>query len=215
VKLPPQLIAVAGRFDRLSLRERLFVLLAMIAVVIASFNALLTSKLDNRRSQLLSELADLESGMNSAATDTASQIASDPTNAAYTQASELKARLDSVDAQLTAQSAGMIGPKRMAEVIRDVLNLQHGITLVSLRNLPVARLVPDAAGQTSSGPYLHSVELVLDGRYLDVLAYLQSLEALPWHFYWRQLDLTATHYPVNRVRVEVGTISMDSDWLDL
>ena len=40
-------------------------------------------------------------------------------------------------------------------------------------------------------------------------------EALPWRFYWRQLDLQTTAYPLNRVRVEVGTVSMDSEWIGL
>jgi MSHA biogenesis protein MshJ len=62
---------------------------------------------------------------------------------------------------------------------------------------------------------VHRVELVLEGRYLDVLAYLQDLESLPWHFYWRQLDLTTKQYPINRVRVELGTVNMDSDWINL
>ena len=56
---------------------------------------------------------------------------------------------------------------------------------------------------------------MLEGRYLDVLAYLEALEALPWHFYWRRLELTATSYPTNRVRVELGTVSMGSEWIDL
>ena len=56
---------------------------------------------------------------------------------------------------------------------------------------------------------------MLEGRYLDVLAYLEALEALPWRFYWRRLELTTTRYPLNRVRVELGTVSMGREWIDL
>jgi MSHA biogenesis protein MshJ len=65
----------------------------------------------------------------------------------------------------------------------------------------------------SSGPYVHPVELVLEGSYLDVLRYLQALEALPWRFYWKALDLQSTGYPVNRVRIELTTLSMDKEWV--
>src|SRR5262249_27246435 len=65
------------------------------------------------------------------------------------------------------------------------------------------------------GPYVHPVEIVLEGSYLDVLTYLQSLEALPWRFYWRVLDLQSGKYPLNRVRVELGTVSMTREWIGL
>src|SRR5262249_1352287 len=110
------------------------------------------------------------------------------------------------------------GARRMAEVIHDVLRLQHGVVLVSLKNLPAVELASDPTTQPAAPgrpPYVHSVELVLEGRYLDVLAYLQDLEPLPWHFYGRQLDLTTTQHPINRVRVELGTVNMDSDWINL
>jgi MSHA biogenesis protein MshJ len=65
----------------------------------------------------------------------------------------------------------------------------------------------------SSGPYVHPVELVVEGNYLDVLAYLHALENLPWRFYWKILELQTTHYPTNRVRIELSTLSMDKDWI--
>jgi MSHA biogenesis protein MshJ len=65
----------------------------------------------------------------------------------------------------------------------------------------------------STGPFVHPVELVIEGSYLDVLAYLKALEALEWRFYWRVLDLETQHYPVNRVRIELSTLSMDKDWI--
>ena len=46
-----------------------------------------------------------------------------------------------------------------------------------------------------------------------MLNYLQALEALPWRFRWKTLDLTTKQYPVNRVRIELSTLSMDKTWL--
>jgi MSHA biogenesis protein MshJ len=65
----------------------------------------------------------------------------------------------------------------------------------------------------STGPFVHPVELVIEGSYLDVLAYLKALEALEWRFHWKVLDLETQHYPVNRVRIELSTLSMDKDWI--
>jgi MSHA biogenesis protein MshJ len=62
-------------------------------------------------------------------------------------------------------------------------------------------------------PYVHSIELVVDGQYTDVLDYLGQLEALPWKFRWTSLDLSTAGYPRNRVRIELSTLSLDSTWL--
>ena len=54
---------------------------------------------------------------------------------------------------------------------------------------------------------------MIKGSYLDVLQYLQALETLPWHFYWKVLELNSGTYPLNRVRIELSTLSMDKEWL--
>jgi len=212
MRLPPRLGALAARFNRLSLRERLFIVVAVVALLVAAFNSLLLGRLDARRTQLSQQLDGLQ--RSSAAAGEASAAA------VYQQAAALEQRLATVNAQLSSESAGMIAPQRMAEVIHDVLSRQHGVTLVSLRNLESIKVPLDAAGESATAagaprPYVHTVEIVLEGRYLDVLAYLQALEALPWRFYWRRLELSTTRYPLNRVRVELGTISMDSQWIGL
>ena len=215
MKLPPKVTALAGRFDRLTLRERLFILIAAISVLVVLFNMLLLGRVEQRRAQLSQEL----NGLDQAARASAAAAAADATTAAYSQEEALQARLATVNAELSSQSAGMIAPDRMTQVIHDVLSRQHGVVLVSLRNLEAIKLPLDAAGEAAAAgkprPYVHTVEIVLEGRYLDVLAYLQALEGLPWRFYWRRLELTTTSYPINRVRVELGTLSMDPQWIGL
>jgi MSHA biogenesis protein MshJ len=103
----------------------------------------------------------------------------------------------------------------MTQVIHDVLSRQQGVTLISLRSIAPRELADSSGTGAPNGPYVHSVVLVMQGQYLDVLAYLQALEGLPWHFYWQSLELDATHYPVTRVTVRLGTVSMSHDWIQL
>ena len=121
----------------------------------------------------------------------------------------LTASLSEATARLHSQAAGLVPPQHMTEVIHDVLSREQGVTLISLRSLAPYALVE------GDGPYVHSVELTLQGRYLDVLTYLQALEGLSWHFYWQSLALDATHYPTTRVTVRLGTVSMSRDWIAL
>jgi MSHA biogenesis protein MshJ len=64
-----------------------------------------------------------------------------------------------------------------------------------------------------TGPFVHPVEIVVEGTYLDVLAYLQALESLEWRFYWKVLELETKQYPTNRVRIELSTLSLDKEWI--
>ena len=121
MRLPTQLDAWARSFDRLSMRERLLVLGAVVALLIAAWHLLLTGHVEARRQQLLQELTAIDADMKLAARTAAAATAADPANTAAARISELQARLQSVDSQLLASSAGMVPPQRMTEVVRTVL----------------------------------------------------------------------------------------------
>jgi MSHA biogenesis protein MshJ len=129
----------------------------------------------------------------------------------------LRAAVADTDAQLADAQAGMIAPKEMVAVLTDVLGHQKGLTLVLLRNLAVEPLLPPLAQSQSGstppmGPYLHPVEIVVRGNYLDVLAYLQELESRPWGFLWRRFEYT-TSADGPEYRIQFATLSMQSNWL--
>jgi MSHA biogenesis protein MshJ len=199
--------AVAKRFDRLSLRERVMTSAATLVVLIAVFQALVLQRLELRRKQLAEQLTEIVATVN----DTAGT----GDGATLERTVALAAQLKQTTALLDSQSAGLIPPQRMTQVIHDVLSRQHGVTLISLRGVAPHALVDGSGAGTSGGPYVHSVVLVIQGQYLDVLAYLQGLEGLPWHFYWQSLELDATHYPMTQVTVRLGTVSMSPDWIQL
>lgn len=204
--------AVAKRFDRLSLRERVLTSAATIIVLIALFQALVLQRLELRRKQLTQQLTEIVAAVN----DTAGTgDGADSAGATLQRTFALAAQLNLVTARLDSRSAGFIAPQRMTQVIHDVLRRQQGVTLISLRSVAPHALVDGSGAGASGGPYVHSVVLVMQGQYLDVLAYLQALEGLPWQFYWQSLELDATHYPMTQVTVRLGTVSMSHDWIQL
>jgi MSHA biogenesis protein MshJ len=217
VKVLPYINALLNRFDRLSLRERVLVMMAVLALLVGAFEMLFMRRLDAHRRELSLELATVRTEMDAASKAALAATAADPIAAETRQVAELRAHLAATDAELASQAAGMIAPQRMMQVLHEVLSRQQGVALVSLHYLHATPL-PDAQSGAPAGmprPYLHTVEITVQGSYLDVLAYLRALETLPWRFYWRRLELTTTQYPVNEVRVELGTVSMDSQWTGL
>jgi MSHA biogenesis protein MshJ len=214
VKMPAALDAAIARFDRLSLRERLLIFAALLAAVVTMWQAQFMGQLNVREKGLTQELVDLQDSV--ARMSRAIQVvaSTDPASAAMKRLQEREKALQAINEKLVAESAGLIPPAQMVQVIHDVLKHQHGLRLVSLRNLPVTTLAPSSASAgPASGPYLHPVELVVEGRYLDVVAYLRALEGLPWRFYWRVLQLETKTYPLNRVRIELSTVSLDKEWI--
>lgn len=219
MKLPAGFEAAMSRFDRLSLRERGLVAVAMLACVVMLWTVAMWDPIAARQQALADELGSLQQTMVSAAETLGASAQNDPATLALKKEEQLRQELADINAQLASQSAGLIPPERMVQVIQDVLARQRGVTLISLHNKPVTTLAtptpPAATDASAAGPYVHPVELVIEGRYLDILAYLHALEALEWRFYWKLLELETVRHPTNRVRLELNTLSMDRDWMGL
>jgi MSHA biogenesis protein MshJ len=234
MKLPPQIESLFARFDRLTMRERVLICAALLTAVGMTWMIAIQDPLTSKERSLRGELTTIQESLDSNAATNGAE--SDPAVAALRKAKELQKQLDDINKELASKAAGLIPPERMVQVIHDVLAHQRGLTLVSLHNKPVMTLVsevpapepatPEAADESASGavssepappiesgPYVHPVEIVIEGRYLDILDYLRALEALPWHFYWKVLELNSGTYPSNRVRIELSTLSMDKEWL--
>jgi MSHA biogenesis protein MshJ len=211
--IPPLAARTLARFDALATRERALVAGATLIGIVLAWYALFLEPTTDHKLRLEAELSTLDQTLQQASHSIEEADATDPANVARREKHRLEERLAAVNAQLASQSAGLIPPERMVQVIHDVLSRQRGVRLVSLHNEPVTTLVPPSAEGHSTGPYVHPVEIVVEGTYLDVLAYLRALEALEWRFYWRLLELESTTYPLNRIRIELITLSLDKDWI--
>jgi len=209
MKLPAPLTQVLNRFDAISPRERLLVTLALLGSLLALWDRTMLQPLTTKKNALAQELVSMQQSLDA----TTSAIESDPLNTALAEEARLKQTLQATNNQIAAASAGLLPPRKMIEVIHDVLKQHPGVVLVSLKNEPVQPLVPPAAGQPENAPYMHPIELVVEGSYLDVLAYLRTLESSPWRLHWHSFEIKALSYPRNRVRIELNTLSMEKEWL--
>jgi MSHA biogenesis protein MshJ len=106
------------------------------------------------------------------------------------------------------------------------------VRIIRLRNLPATPLVEKDSGQTVSAAanapapatpvpdrqdgnrrvYKHGVQVLIEGPYLDLLAYVTRLEKQPWQVYWGRAVMTAD-YPQAQVELTLYTLSLDKAWL--
>jgi MSHA biogenesis protein MshJ len=218
--------ALAKKYEAMSLRERALVVFAILGVAIFLWDGVFMQQLRNQRVAIDAELSTASaSGFEAQSVDL-----NDPRQVNLKTAAELQTRVQLLDTQIAGTASGFVPSNRMIEVLNDVLNRQGRLELVSIRNLPVVSLVPppkadenatapmasaEPAADAGPGqpPYVHAIEIVIEGQYADILDYLEALEDLPWRFRWNSLDLSTRGYPRNRVRIELSTLSLDATWL--
>jgi MSHA biogenesis protein MshJ len=215
------------RLDGFSLRERALVFGAGVALLYVAWQSLLMDPLTVRAKVAEQHLADARRQM-TMSEQIGAAVAHDPAVEAALRNGALAARLAALDSNLNSVAHGYVAPERMIELLRSLLSEQRGLTLVSLSNLPVESLsLPSASTPPSAskqaamiapddrGPFLHPVEMVVEGDYGSVVVYLRALEALPWRIHWQRVELTAGDYPVNRVRIVIGALSLSRYWMSV
>src|SRR3569833_869713 len=111
----PTLENLALRFSKLSVRERVLVLGAAIAMILVVWKLTLMGPLDAKRNSLQQELFVLQDNMSETADATEAAQASDPVSLAFTKQQALQGELKQVNGELAKESSGLIEHKRMAE----------------------------------------------------------------------------------------------------
>jgi MSHA biogenesis protein MshJ len=209
--------SLLARVNRASLRERGLLFAAGLLVLIALWQECLMRPIDLRRVRLAAALADSQDRLKRQASGSAAAGVADAYVSLRTRELVLTGAIEAADRDLETAQRGMIAPKQMVKVLTDVLARQGHLQFVLLRNLPVEALLEqskeeDVPAGDAGGPYLHPIELVLRGNYLDVLAYLRELESAQRGFQWRRFEYT-TDDAGPQYRIQFTTLSMDSNWL--
>jgi MSHA biogenesis protein MshJ len=211
-----RLTLLGQRLDALSLRERGLIFAAGVTLAYIAWQTLFMDGL-NKRTQLAEQQLSEARQHLAALADADAAASANPLTAAAARNAALRGRLGALDADLRAAAAGYVAPDKMIDMLREILAGQHGLTLVSLANLPVQSLANEsgtALDAKDPGPFLHPVEIVVDGNYMDVVTYLRALEALPWRVHWQQLELK-TEESGNRVRIVIGALSLSRYWMSV
>ncbi len=158
--------------------------------------------------------------------ETARALGMDPNAAVRERIAAVRRELDGIDGEIGQLQRTLLAPERMAGVLQQLLGKDPRVRLVSMRNLPPEpidgpRTVQDRAVQEksvsagaprSAQVFRHGIEVVVEGGYLDLLAYLDALERQPWQLFWGQVSLQA-EYPRATLRLTLYTLSLDKAWL--
>ena len=226
---------LADRVDAFSLRERALIFLAIALVLIVSVHLLLIDPLLTRSKNLQQRIVQDElqiKAMRSQIEELVAAANTDPDAALKARLENLRLQSEQAAATLQDIQSGLVPPQRIPALLQDLLRHSRSVSLVAMKTLPVETLgvagaaassstsADAAAGQrtdpsTVGAVYKHGVEITVQGSYLDLLSYLDGIEALPWQMVWGKADVDGKNYPAVTLTLRLHTLSLDEAWLTL
>ncbi|MCR8916409.1 MSHA biogenesis protein MshJ [Marinobacter panjinensis] len=217
----------AAWFNERPIRERaLLTITALVVVLFAGWElaaAPVVASNEQLRSRLVS-LSDTRASLMEQQGLLTEQLASDPSQVLRNQLAARQQRLERLNNELAETTGRLIAPRAMVLLLRDMLAAQDKLELLGVDLLAPVPVFDRQSGSTlenasgndeSAEPLLfaHDAEIVLRGGYMDVLAYLETLEAMDARLGWVLLEYDSSDYPDNEVRIRVRTLSLDRAWL--
>jgi MSHA biogenesis protein MshJ len=217
-----------ARFNALVMRERVLVLVAVVAGTAFMFDTIGIRPLEARMKRLEQQVAESRQNIKVAETSLNTQEAvADPDTVKRSYRDALQKQLAEIDQNMLGLQRGLVPPEKMAKLLEEMLARGGGLQLVSLRTLPVQRIDSQnsAAAKPGDKPaktgtkdtertiYQHGVEVTLQGSYPELLEYLVQLEKLSWQMFWGRISVNTEQYPRLRVTLTVQTLSLNKAWL--
>ncbi len=202
-----------AKLDDLQLRERLLVVATAIMLLGSAWYLGLMQPVGKQIKNTVAEIELVRQRIESVNQSLEIQAlhASGGTANYREQFTQVQRRIEELNAKLVGYTAELIGPAEMAHVLQGILKEQSNLRLIRVRNLSPKAL--STSDDTDTVFYKHGLELEFEGGYFACLEYLQELEALPWRLYWEILEIEVLEYPLNRIRLEVSTLSPYEEWI--
>ena len=200
-----RLAALGTHIDALNLRERGILLLAGLLVLYLFADQLFVAPSMQGIAQRNAEIVELQTKLAAlqARAGLLNQTGQDPAAQRAARIAELETRVAAQNAQFEEQLGRLVRPQQAAPLLREILQQQPSLRLLSLGTAPGAPLL---SSERSARIVRYDIDLRVEGGYLAALDYLRRLEQLPWTLFWGALELRADEHPRNEVHLRLYTL---------
>lgn len=126
--------------------------------------------------------------------------------------------LSAVEEQLRVTTIELVDPEKMFQLMNQLIYQDSKLQLLSLKRREVRAAIPPADPERPAeepGIYRHVLELRFAGNYLDILRYMQSMEALDWKLLWDEIEMVSDQHPRVVVKVVMSTLSTRKEWVGI
>jgi len=219
LKLDEEYTKLAKKLETLTLRERLLVVLSVLAVTWMVWDWTLERSLGGAvttaKQQLATTRAQLATQLETQRLLVERQ-ASDPNRALESEMRILETSIAENDTRLEKLVGKFVSPEEMTSVLEDVVTHHPDIQLTRVVSLPAEPVrIGGEKDAPVAGLYRHALRVELTGAYFDLMRYLEDLEATDWRFGWRTLEYKVAEYPRAAVVLEIETLSRRSNLLGI
>lgn len=201
----------AERVDALTLRERILLFAAALALVYTAIVVGLIHPLMRREHAIAMRLTVVHA--QTAKVDRALNRVLAPTLRGHERAAlkRLKGQVGALKGALTTLAAGLVPARAMPALMRRVLAQAPGVMTLALQNAPAIAI----RGRGHHVPllYRHEMTVTVRGRYAALVHYLTLLATLRQRLLWGPVALTANRYPYSTLTVHIYTLSTRRAWL--
>ena len=216
-------LKISGKIDSLTLRERSIVFVAAAGLVIFAVFFFFLNPTYAKQKATLSTMSQQRDSLASVEAEIAQTMlvhTLDPDAADRVRLQQVKNEAQALSSALMAMQQGMVPPERMTGLLEQILRAHRSLRLASLRTLPdeVPVVTAPKPGEVPAPPQLlhrHGVELVLQGSYPDMVAYMAALEGMQGQIFWGSATMKVDTHPNATLTLVVYTISLDKKWLKL
>lgn len=209
----------ADRFDALSTRERGLIALTLLVALVFAWWSLYA---EPRMARLAQQIADNQrlatevARTRAVVSDIRARIAGGVHRQKESELALLRQELARVEERLKVETVELIDPEKMFRLMHQLVANQSRLKLLGLKRREVRPALPAADGdETEPAIYRHVLEIEFAGRYLDIVDYVQSLEALDWKLLWDEIEIASGKYPAVTLRLAISTLSTDRAWVGI
>jgi MSHA biogenesis protein MshJ len=216
-----QLKQYAQRFNAQTIRDRGAIAIALIAVIgflwWTYYAEPMMAEIESRQSEntrISGEIANTRVVVASIR----QRIAAGVHQEKETQLGRLIEELSAVEEQLRITTIELVDPEKMFQLMNQLVYRDSKLKLLSLKRREVKAAIPPADPEQpadEAGIYRHVLELQFAGRYLDILRYMQSMEALDWKLLWDEIEIISDEHPKVTVKVVMSTLSTRKEWVGI
>jgi MSHA biogenesis protein MshJ len=212
---------IGARIDARTLRERAILFGGAAAAIIFLVFSLVLNPSYAQQRLMLDEMArqqDRIAGVEAEIAQTIVAHTVDPDAAERARLAKIRADVEVLTTSLTAMQQGMVPPERMTILLEQILRAHRGLRLKSVRTLGDPGPLPaPVAGVPATGQLLktHGVELVVQGSYHDMVAYMSALESMQGQLFWGSATMKVDTYPNATLTLVAYTINLDKKWMKL
>lgn len=125
---------------------------------------------------------------------------------------ELRKEINQFSNKLGDISDSFVDATEMVSLIKQLLN-EHGLKLIRLENSLPEAVTTDS--KTNIGIYKHGIQLEISGSYQNHIQFLDKLKRLPWHIFWKELNLEASEPGNAIVSLGIYTLNYSPVWLEI